>query len=216
MQRRGDPGSNPGLRILAKIYIPFLKQNFMENLEKLSDSKLMEFNKNGHRKEAVEILYKRYFHNVYGLCLKIIRNEAEAEDIASDVFKKLIDKSNYYKEKNNFKGWILTIARNESINKLRKKRQMHYGEISSNDYKIVSFEEGISKKEIYKELREQIELLDENKREILNLRYFHELKYEEIAEKLGIKVGTVKTRLFHAHAKLRNILSSKKDFFYNQ
>ena len=180
----------------------------------------MSFKKDDGFESVFEILYQEYYDRVYKTAVSILLNKEQAEVAVQETFYKAFTNMDQLKEKSSFGPWVCKIARNESIGILRKKAAKKnnclsiYDEDGNireyltelNDFHIPeSIYEDI---ELRKELKQCIGELETEAQRIINLRYYSELTIKEIAECLGIKEGTVKSRLYRAIKKLADKLKS--------
>lgn len=168
----------------------------------LSDIHLIEKIRQGDEK-AFELLYDKYSSAIYGVLLKILNDEEIANDILQDTFVKVWTRMHDYKaEKGSIFTWILNIARNRAIDTLRSKRNTN--EIRTS-LSIVHTQTGASVKMNVDAigLKEVLETLPEDQREILFLSYFQGYTQEEIAEIMQMPLGTVKTKMRTAMQELK-------------
>lgn len=182
------------------------------DLSKLNDIELYNLSLNGRREEVLSALYKKYSRNVYKYSLSLLKNPSLSEDLTHDAFLKAFSSFDSFKPigDNGFKNYLFTIAHNTFINNRRKisKNLVNYmDEIYDSEKTPLakSPEEEFIKSESHSCLNKHISGLSPAFQEIIKLRYFEELEYKEIEEKLEIPIGTVKGRLFNMHAKLKGI-----------
>jgi RNA polymerase sigma-70 factor, ECF subfamily len=158
-----------------------------------------------------------YLDGLYSYALVLTRNHAEAEDLVQETYVRAIPAMKRLREGSNTKGWLFTILRNVWLNELRKSRNgSQMMEIDVGDGvadSIVgtskdSHDLYISKLEA-EQVRAAIQELSVDFREIILLREYEDLSYQEIADVLDCPVGTVMSRLGRARAKLRILLSTK-------
>lgn len=137
------------------------------------------------------------------------RNEEDAKDLTQETILKAIVYRDYYIPKTNFKAWVFTIMRNIFINQYRRKTKSNTIFDHSKDMFLLTNAPGRSgSPENYMdglELEKQIHKLEEEYLVPFQM-HFQGFKYKEIAEKLGIPIGTVKSRIFLARKKLMNWL----------
>lgn len=166
---------------------------------------------------AYERLMERYYDSIYFMVLRLVKNMADAEEIAQEAFTKAFENLPKYNEKYPFSSWLFSIASNASIDFLRKKK---YVEISLEEDKeflqsqasestLLNPEEHLIQKQNVSTLRKKVEALKEHYRRLLELRYFEEYTYEEIAEELSLPMGTVKTQLHRAKSQLLKSMTKK-------
>jgi len=142
---------------------------------------------------AFSELYHRYVTPVYRYLLRRVGNQAEAEDLTAQVFIEVLEGLVAYREKGNFTAWLFTIARRRAIDHYRKKQEL----VELDDNLIASSEsndpvEIVSKREEIRHLEALITNLDEEKQELLRLRYAGGLTYAEIGNLQGRSEAAVK------------------------
>jgi RNA polymerase sigma-70 factor, ECF subfamily len=161
--------------------------------------------------EAFTVLYDDYSAALFGIAFRIVRNKTIAEELLQDVFVKIwkhID--TYDATKGTFFTWILNITRNTCKDYFRTK---HYGYQSLiaqedlNDIPIKNMPQATSYQEESWELQLLTQKLEPKYKEIIDLIYIYGYSQEQVAEKLNIPLGTVKTRSRDALKQLRNIYS---------
>lgn len=155
---------------------------------------------------ALARIYDMYSDALYGLILRIVRDEAVAQDVLQESFVKIWKKStNYLPNKGSFFTWMLNICRNGSIDELRKIERTRNGKIRVQDssvYKVNGLDTNVNTIG----LNDLVEKLPEKHRLIVEYIYFRGYTQKEVSEELDIPIGTVKTRV-------RNALSSLSDSF---
>jgi RNA polymerase sigma-70 factor (ECF subfamily) len=156
-----------------------------------------------------------YIDGLYSYALVLTRNRAEAEDLVQETYVRAIQAMGRLHAGSNMKGWLFTILRNVWFNQLRRLRNgPQMIEIEASDGVSNSIVEPsknshdlyVSKMEA-EQVQAAIQGLPIQFREIILLREYEELSYQEIADILGCPVGTVMSRLGRARAKLRALLS---------
>ncbi|MGE5636983.1 MAG: RNA polymerase sigma factor, partial [Nocardioidaceae bacterium] len=134
---------------------------------------------------ALQFLYVRYADDVSRYVQSIVRELHAAEDITQDVFAKLMEAIARYEQRDvPFKAWILRVARNAALDYLRSRRQIPFEEVRGSDegHEQIGFERGQA-------LRDALELLPYEQREVLVLRHIVGLSPGEIADRLGKSEG---------------------------
>ncbi len=165
--------------------------------------------------DALSILYDRYGRLVYSIALNSIGDQAVAEEIVQDVFTRVWEKANTYDARiAKVSTWLISITRNRAIDELRKnklrleKTWVGWTEVFQNSYRYSPGpEEEMEVSWQQKFVREALETLPPNQREVLALAYFKGYSQSEIAEVLSIPLGTVKNRIRTAMQKLHLVLS---------
>ena len=151
-----------------------------------------------HEKIAVEALYDMYSSSLYGVISRIVIDTAIAEDVLQETFVKIWHSfSNYSSEKGRLFTWMVNIARNLAIDKIRSKdfkNQNKNQEIENNVTSIDSQRNTVYKPELMG-VKELVQSLKPDQKSIIDLVYFKGYTHVEAAEELGIPLGTIKTRL---------------------
>ncbi|MEM6516650.1 MAG: sigma-70 family RNA polymerase sigma factor [Bacteroidota bacterium] len=164
---------------------------------------------------AYKFLLDFYWNDVYGFQLKRTKNENDAEDITIQTFSKAFDKIDTYDAQYNFKTWLMTISKNLHIDLLRKRKSSITNTLSTNNedkyHRIVdnspSPEDKLITEQNLAKLKRDIKKLKPHYQEVINLRYFHELSYNEISEKLNEPLNNVKVKLLRAKKLLAAIIN---------
>ncbi len=176
--------------------------------------------------QAFGKLMSRYKESIYFMVLKMVHNRDDADDLTIEAFSKAFNNLKNYSADYAFSTWLFKIATNNCIDFIRKKRLQttsldqsafsnEEGDAPTISVKDTNLdpEEGMIKEQRAARIRQVIEKLSPKYRQLIELRYFEELSYEEIAEKLDIPLGTVKAQLFRAKDMLFTHLKSTQDRF---
>jgi len=177
--------------------------------------------KNGDSKAFNELM-SRHRDPVFFMLLERVNDEELAKELTIEAFGKAFNKIHLYTPKFAFSTWLYTIARNNMIDHLRKKKvstiSIDKVNDSNNDTKIFQIpsenlnpEKQLEKKQRIKILRSIVEKLKPTYRTLVKLRYFKEYTYDEISVEMDIPLGTVKAKLFRAREQLFSVLSGKKE-----
>ena len=170
--------------------------------------------------KAYALLLKKYRDTIYYMLLKMVKNKNDAEDLTIEAFGKAFRNLSQYTPKYAFSTWLFRIASNNCIDFLRKKRAITIpiDTTSENNegYSGIVIqatdlnpEEHMIKNQKAEELMEIVQQLKPRYRQLIELRYFKEFSYDEIAQHMQLPLGTVKAQLFRARELLTNIV--KKD-----
>jgi len=192
----------------------------MEVSENLSDKakqdlKLVDAARNGSQQAYGELM-ERYRESIYFMMFKMVKNVDDADDLTIEAFGKAFSRLEQYSPSFAFSTWLFKIASNNCIDFMRKKRvkvtSMDTG-FTTSDGEVIFYdarsstqdpEEQIIHSQKVKMMRGLVDKLKPRYRELVELRYFEELSYEEIAEELNLPLGTVKAQLFRARNFLGN------------
>lgn len=167
--------------------------------------------------EKLTAIYNEFHRYIYHLCLKLTRNSSEAEDLTQEVWVKVIRYENNLTEVDHIKAWLTTITMNTFRDRYRKNvRRSKYtmSQPETLDVPIldlvpnneISTEEQIEKTEITKIVQEKMHELDTIYQKTLWYFYVDQYSLVEISTLMKVSVGTVKSRLFRAKARLKEIL----------
>src|SRR6056297_891552 len=182
------------------------------------DFKLVKLAINGDEKAYAELM-DRYKDAIYYMLLKMVNNKNDAEDLTIEAFGKAFKNIEQYTPNYAFSTWLFKIATNNCIDFIRKKKanviSIDQAE-EENDMapppllsSSLDPEEGMIKNQKVSLMRSVVNKLKPRYRNLIELRYFKEYSYEEIAKELDLPLGTVKAQLFRARELLFNILKNK-------
>jgi RNA polymerase sigma-70 factor, ECF subfamily len=157
---------------------------------------------------AMQVLYARHHVRVYRFVLRLVRNEATAEDLISEVFLDVWRQAGKFEGRSAASTWMLSIARFKALSALRRRPEAELDEEAAEQIEDHADdpEVTLAKKEKGSVLRQCLARLSADHREIIDLVYYHEKSVEEVAEIVGIPEATVKTRMFYARKKLSELL----------
>ena len=169
-----------------------------------SDAQLVEGCLRGERK-AFEAVVDKYQKPLYNAAYRILGNAADAEEAAQVAFIKAFEQFRTFHRGSKLFSWLYRIAVNESLN-LRKARRPHE-EVGEQTVSRTETPDALyGRQELSDGIQKALNKLSDDYRVVIVLRHFQECSYEEISETLGIPVKTVKSRLFSARQRLRDIL----------
>lgn len=178
---------------------------------KVSDCELISQYKKGNE-SAFEELVQRHKNKIFTTILLIVKDQYVAEDLLQETFIKAIKtiKTGRYNEEGKFLPWISRIAHNMAIDNFRKQKRypMIVMEDGSNVFNTLefsedSFESQQIKNEVHARLRELIQNLPEAQREVLMMRHYMKMSFQEIAETTGVSINTALGRMRYALINLR-------------
>jgi len=192
------------------------------SLKAQQDVELVQKAKVGDQLAYGELL-GRYRDAIYFMLLKMVNNPIDAEDLTIEAFGKAFKNIDQYAPNFAFSTWLFKIATNNCIDFIRKKRTSHIsldqtvdGEDSLTPSSLIQSdvpdpEAYMINKQKIKHMRKIVSRLKPRYRQLVELRYFKEYSYEEIAVELDIPIGTVKAQLFRARELLLNILNRSSE-----
>jgi len=174
---------------------------------------------NGNQRAYAELM-DRYRDAIYFMLLKMVNNASDAEDLTIEAFGKAFKNIQQYTPNYAFSTWLFKIATNNCIDFIRKKKANIISLDQSQDEgtsipvtiqaNVPDPEENMIEAQKAKLMREVVEQLKPRYRELVELRYFKQFSYDEIADKMDLPLGTVKAQLFRARELLFNILKNSK------
>jgi RNA polymerase sigma factor (sigma-70 family) len=189
----------------------------------VSDGALVSLYQNGNEK-AFELLVKRHKSKVYTAIYLIVKDSYIAEDLLQDTFIKAITtiKTNRYNEEGKFLPWIVRIAHNLAIDYFRKEKRYPTVilEDGSNVFNTLNFSEDSVESvqirmETHEKLKEMIQKLPEQQKEVLLMRHYADMSFQEIAEATGVSINTALGRMRYALINLRKQMT-KYNINYDQ
>nr|WP_299388470.1 sigma-70 family RNA polymerase sigma factor [Allomuricauda sp.] len=179
------------------------EQSILENIQKAKDGNQIAFS----------ILLDTFWNEVYAFQLKRTKNENDAEDITIRTFSKAFDKIASYDESYEFKTWLITISKNLHVDLIRKRKRSLLDELDHHGDEVKrvldetpSAEDQLITEQNLANLLRDIKKLKPHYQEVINLRYFNELSYAEIAKKLNEPVNNIKVKLLRAKKLLAEII----------
>ena len=158
----------------------------------MKDSELIQKIHSGN-KEAVGIVVERYYEDIYRFCLYMIQMEDDAYDIAQETFLRFMKYGTSYKHKN-LKGYLLMIARNICFDYFRNKKEKAIAVEYEKIIDIPNIQDQLSDSEDVIYLRNLLENLSQNIKEVIILRIYEEMRFKDIAKIMGCSVSTTKSR----------------------
>jgi RNA polymerase sigma-70 factor (ECF subfamily) len=175
-----------------------------------SDEVLIGRIANGDRL-AMQVLFARHHVRVFRFVLRLVREEATAEDLISEVFLDVWRQAGRFEGRSQVSTWLLAIARFKALSVLRRKPEQELDEETAEAIEDTSDTPDITleKKQKADVIRKCLGGLSAEHREIIDLVYYHEKSVEEVAEIVGIPEATVKTRMFYARKKLAELLKAQ-------
>lgn len=167
---------------------------------------------------AYSSLLDTFWNDVYGFQLVRTKNENDAEDITIQTFSRAFDKLDSYDTSYEFKTWLITISKNLHVDLIRKRKRNVLDVTDSGNNEAIkkvlddapTAEDQLITDQNLAKLLENIKQLKPHYQKVINLRYFNELSYLEIAKELGEPVNNVKVKLLRAKKLLAEIIQSSR------
>jgi len=158
-------------------------------------------------------LYKLYYRPMFSICMRLLNNATEAEDVMQEAFLNAFTKIDSYKGEVSFGAWLKRIVINRSLDYL-KKRKVKFEEINEKINHLPDYQMEI--KEVKMEvIKDAIQNLPDGYRVVLSLFLIEGYAHEEISEILGISNSNSRTQYLRAKNKLRELLKDREVFSYN-
>ncbi len=186
------------------------------------DFKLVQQAVKGDQKAYAELM-SRYKDSIYFMLLKMVNNRDDAEDLTIEAFGKAFKNLHQYTPDFAFSTWLFKIATNNCIDFIRRKRKYTFSidkSMENDSGQEMQFEikspmldpeEKMIKTQKAALMRDVVEKLKPRYKRLVELRYFQERSYEEIADELQLPLGTVKAQLFRAREFLYQILKNQEE-----
>jgi len=173
----------------------------------LSESEILELVQKGDR-EAYQEIVVRHMQSAYYVALAFLHNHQDALDISQEAFIRAFRKIKKFDTKRPFYPWFYRILKNLCIDHYKHRRRLN--EVPLENVRILEVEH--EDREMKKALWKGIDELPAEQKEIIVLRYFQQLSYQEIAEILDKPIGTVMSSLFYAKKRLKGIVGKYLGF----
>lgn len=186
----------------------------MNTLKSMTDEELVVCYAQGNN-AAFDTLLGRYKSSVYSYIYYIVQDKELAEDIFQETFVKVIVtiKQGGYTENGKFKAWIMRIAHNLVIDSFRQERNENT--ISNDEVEVDLFnnrdlceetiEDSMVRRQVLSDVRKLVKHLPDNQREVLEMRYYQDLSFKEIADLTGVSINTALGRMRYAILNMRRM-----------
>ena len=184
----------------------------MNTLYKNIHQEIIDQCKEGSQKAQFQ-LYKIYYKAMYSVCIRIINDSMEAEDVMQESFLSAFKKIETYKGEVSFGAWLKKIVVNRSLDYL-KKRKVKFEEVNERTTQISDYQMGTKEVDVQM-IKNAVQELPDGYRVVLSLFLIEGYDHDEISQILGISNSSSRTQLLRAKNKLRVILKDKEVFSYN-
>jgi RNA polymerase sigma factor (sigma-70 family) len=167
--------------------------------------------------DSERVLFEMFYNRVYRTAYMITNDHYLAQDVVQETFEKAFNRLDSLKDAEKTGAWLGSIATSTAKDSLRKKKIWNdvatedvyiEMEFTKNENSSFSVENEIEAEFTKQTIRKHISTLKLEYRQVIIMKYIHELKDDEISQELGIKVGTVKSRLYRAKSKLKSSMES--------
>ena len=176
-----------------------------KDFEQYSDAELFYMLSSDNKQETEEAfaeLYNRLSPRVFAYCRRFLNEKEDAQDVFQETFVKFFQSAEKDREMTNVPAFVLRIARNLCVNRLRSDKQT----VTYEDYMVGHNDHREEKDELLDLIKRALELLPEDYREMFILREYEGFSYNEIADITEESLSTVKIRIYRAKQKIREIL----------
>jgi RNA polymerase sigma-70 factor (ECF subfamily) len=186
----------------------------MDNLKTMTDEALVDMYACGNN-AAFDVLLNRYKRTIHSYIFYTVREHDLTEDIFQETFLKVIMaiKQGRYQENGKFKAWIMRLAHNLIIDNFRQERNENTVSNDEmeidllNDMKLcdTNIEDEMVQEQVYEDIKKLLRHLPDNQREVLEMRYYQDLSFKEIAEMTGVSINTALGRARYALMNMRRM-----------
>lgn len=185
-----------------------------ESMKHITDEELYTLlrGKNKTVRLAFEELYSRYSTKIFTYCRKVLGDDQLAEDIFQETFMKLFESVEHDREMENFNGFLIKICRNLCLNEKTRKKYEH---VFLDEMKLPDSLINQENVELKHLLEKAIDSLPDEFREPIILKEYFGMTYKEIAEITNTNLALVRTRIWRAKSKLRELMSPYKEDYQN-
>ena len=173
----------------------------------MTDNDIIKLYCSGRKEEAFNGIVDAYTERLYWHIRRFLGSHEDTNDLLQDVFIKIWTALSTFRGDAKLYTWLYRIATNEVLNHLRKQRFkniLSFESTASVIDKIIDDDAHFNGNELQRELHKAIQRLPEKQRVVFSLRYFDEMKYEDIAEITGTSVGALKASYHHAYNKVKD------------
>ena len=181
------------------------------NIQVLSDQHLLNNYRSGDQ-SAISKLIERHKRRVRDYIYMMVKDNDVADDIFQETFIKVIRviDEGRYTDNGKFLSWVLRIAHNQVIDHFRAQKQNGYNVLGSLRFAEKTIEDELISSQIESDVRNLIELLPEEQREVVMMRYYSGMSFKEIAEQTGVSINTALGRMRYALINLRRMIREKE------
>ncbi len=185
----------------------------------ISDQELISKYLKGNE-SSLEELINRHKNRIFAYILMVVKDKQLADDIFQDTFIKVINKlhSGSYKEEGKFIQWVMRIAHNLIIDYFRKSKRIPVVDNKNENFDIFntikftdkSIEDKMITDQIHKDVRNLIEFLPPEQKEVLFMRHYYDMSFKDIAEQTDVSINTALGRMRYALINLRKLINEKE------
>jgi RNA polymerase sigma factor (sigma-70 family) len=186
----------------------------MKILKKLTDDELVELYLGGNN-VAFEALLLRHKNKVYAYIYNMVRDHDVSDDVFQETFIKVITsiRTESYTANGKFCSWVMRIAHNLCIDTLRCNQKNNTVSADNTDYNLLNsaslcdknVEDNLIEEQTFNEIQRLINMLPENQKEIIRMRFYDDCSFKDIAEKTGVSINTSLGRMRYAILNMRRL-----------
>lgn len=190
----------------------------MQNLNRQTDEKLVTAYANGNN-DAFDVILRRYQDRIFTYIINLVKNKDVADDIFQETFVKAITtiRQGRYTDTGKFSAWLMRIAHNLVIDYFRQEKsentvsadQEETNVLNRRDLSEENVEDLLVTSQIHTDVRRIMESLPDTQREVLEMRFYRNMSFKEIAETTGVSINTALGRMRYAVLNMRRIASEK-------
>ncbi len=173
----------------------------------MTEEELIKRCRKGDR-AAQKLMFDKYSAKMFGVCMRYVKNQEDAEDVLVEGLFKAMTKLDMYNHKGSFEGWVRRILVNECLMHLRKRHNFKLTvEVSNIDIQTkASIEDDLAAQDIL----DLLDLLPTGYRTVFNMYVLEGYKHKDIAEELGISINTSKSQLLLARRRLQSLIKENQ------
>lgn len=167
-----------------------------------------------HDADALAELYERYAQTTYNLIVRIVQDEAVADELLQETFWQVWQKADQFVGQGAVAAWVFRVARNRSLDELRRRKSRPVTQIDSSSEKFGMLPSDETVEHIaeqswqVQQVHQALNEIPDEQRQCLDLAYFRGFTHRQIAEQMNLPMGTVKTRIRLAMQKLERFLQA--------
>lgn len=177
----------------------------------MTDREIISLYKKGRREEAFNAIVDCYSERLYWHVRRFMYSHDDTHDVMQEIFIKIWKNLDTFRAESQLFTWIYRIATNEAIYHIRSRKNYTFVQSESTDQflgRIIDDDPHFNGNEIQREMHKAIQKLPEKQRIVFCMRYFDEMKYEDISEITETSVGALKASYHHAYNKVRTEIES--------
>lgn len=161
---------------------------------------------------GLDEIYRMYYPKVFHTCFSYTKNHNDASDFAQDVMLKVFSNIDAFEGKSSLSTWLFSITRNHCLSMISKKKILVYEDVHNvhnliaEEFSFEDLETREKKEQLELELQNYLDLLPENDRKMLELKYFHQFSVKDLQKEFNLSASAVKMRLLRARQRIEQIL----------